>query len=818
MSVGHGTLDGMGVPKWLAGDESVRFVHHRDASAGERAEWPLWLPEQVLTSVRDAGITSPWAHQRRFADLAFAGHHAAICTGTASGKTLSYLLPVMAATAVPDGVVGRLPVSTRTRLTNRGHTALYLAPTKALAHDQLRAARALGPHDWRIGTLDGDSDQAERRYARDYASYVLTNPDMLHRSVLPNHARWAAFLGNLRYVVIDEAHRYRGVFGAHVAAVIRRLRRLCAQYGSDPVFLLASATSTNAGTAGGQLIGESEVAVVSTDTSARPARDVVLWQPTDSLLSDTTRLLAGLVDDARQTIAFVASRKLAELISVSAQDQVTDGGAIASYRSGYLAADRRELERDLSSGQLRGVAATNALELGIDIAGMDAVVIAGFPGTLAALWQQAGRAGRGSRDALVVLLAREDPLDTYLFEHPELLFETPVETTVLFPENPQVLGPHLAAAAQEVPLTRADTRWFGSTMIPLLQQLSQLGLLRERPTGWFWTRPERAVDAIDLRSLGGKALDIVDADTGRVVGSVDRAAADRTVHDGAVYLHLGEQFLVDTLEPDENHVLVHADRPGYYTQPQSVDDIRILRELDRRRFGAGWVCHGDVELSSQVVSYLRRDEITHDVWDQTPLDLPTRTLRTHGMWWIIPDEMVSRLGLTAVELAGAAHAAEHTAIGLLPMFAPCDRWDIGGVSTVLHPDTGACTIVVHDGHPGGAGFARRGFDLADAWLRATLTRLRTCQCDAGCPSCVVSPKCGNANQTLDKSAAITLLSALVEGPGVRVEQTPADQFALEHAALDQLAFGASLDHVAPTPVLPKRVDADPARPAKRRSA
>ncbi|WP_420176848.1 DEAD/DEAH box helicase [Luteococcus sp. OSA5] len=750
----------MAVPQWLMGDEVVH-VHHRDASPGRTSDWPSWLPEQVRATVLAHGIASPWAHQSELAEHAFAGRHAAICTSTASGKTLAYLLPVMAATAVDDGVLGVPVESVRARLVRRKHTALYLAPTKALAHDQLRSATELGPEGWKVTCLDGDSDQQERRFAREFASYVLTNPDMLHRSVLPNHARWAGFLGSLRYVVIDEAHRYRGVFGAHVAAVIRRLRRLCAMYGAQPVFILASATATNAGEAGGRLIGEDQVAVVDDDASPHAARDVVLWQPADSPHGDAARVMANLVDEGKQVITFVASRTLAELIAVRAQDQVTRGGQIASYRSGYLAQDRRGLERALSSGELRGVAATNALELGIDVAGMDAVIICGFPGTLAALWQQAGRAGRGERDALVVLMAREDPLDVYLFEHPERLFDAPVESTVLHPENPWILGPHLAAAAQEAALTSDDARWFGDGMERLCQQLARQQLLRQRPTGWYWTRPERAVDSIDLRSLGGRPLDIVDRDTGRVVGQIERGAADRTVHPGAVYLHLGEQWLVDEYLPEELQALVHSERPGYFTQPQSLSEVRILQTSHSRDFGRGSVHCGEVEITEQVVGYLRRDEITSEVWDSTPLQMDEHTLRTRAMWWQVPQELVAELGLNAVQLAGAAHAAEHCAIGLLPMFAPCDRWDIGGVSTILHPDTGCCTIVVHDGHPGGAGFADRGFERAEEWALATLERLEQCDCDAGCPSCVVSPKCGNANQSLDRDAARRLMSGLL---------------------------------------------------------
>ena len=742
------------------GDEVVH-VHHRDASSGTTADWPAWLPDTVRASVQQHGIERPWRHQVQLAELAFAGQHAAICTSTASGKTLAYLLPVMAATAVDPGVLGVEVESVRARLVTRKHTALYLAPTKALAHDQLRSARALGPEGWKVTCLDGDSDVQERRFAREFASYVLTNPDMLHRSVLPNHSRWAGFLGSLRYVVIDESHRYRGVFGAHVAQVIRRLRRLCALYGANPTFILASATATHAGEAGGRLIGEEQVAVVSQDTSPHAARDVVLWQPSDAAHTDAARVMANLVDEDKQVITFVASRTLAELIAVRAQDQVVGMGRVASYRSGYLASDRRSIEHALQDGSLHGVAATNALELGIDVAGMDAVVICGFPGTLAALWQQAGRAGRGERDALVVLMAREDPLDVYLFGHPELLFDAPVESTVLHPENAWIMGPHLAAAAQEAALTGADERWFGPALAAVADRLAAQGLLRRRATGWYWTRPERAVDSIDLRSLGGRPLDIVDITTGRVVGQIERGAADRTVHPGAVYLHQGEQWLVDDYLPDELQALVHPERPGYFTQPKSLSQVRILSVSDQRGFGRGTVSRGDVEITEQVVGYLRRDELTGEVWDQSPLEMDEHVLRTRAMWWEVPDDLVAELGLNPVQLAGAAHAAEHCAIGLLPMFAPCDRWDIGGVSTILHPDTRRCTIVVHDGHPGGAGFADRGFERAEEWALATLERLEQCTCEAGCPRCVVSPKCGNANQVLDKDSARRLLAGLL---------------------------------------------------------
>lgn len=721
----------------------------------------------MIASVRAAGISAPWQHQVTAADAIFSGHPTAIATGTASGKSLAFLLPIMAATAADEescvGVTTAQTVRSRLMLPKRQHTALYLAPTKALAHDQLRAARALGPNGWRLATLDGDSEQAERRYAREIATYVFTNPDMLHRSVLPNHHRWASLLQSLRYVVVDESHRYRGVFGAHVSAVLRRLRRLCQQYGSDPVFVCASATSSNAADAMSRLVGvdTDDVVVIDADTAPHSARTMVLWQPSQSMYADVATMLARMVDEGCQTLAFVPSRIMAERVAVNATRQMRSDRRIVSYRSGYLASDRRSIEHHMQTGEVHGVAATNALELGIDVAGMDAVVIAGFPGTLSSLWQQAGRAGRAGSDATVVLVGKPDPLDAYLFAHPSMIFDAPVETTVLHPANPNILGPHLCAAAQEMPLTKEDERWFGPMTVPLADRLASVELLRRRGESWFWTRPERAVDGIDLRSLGGRVIEIVEAETGRVLGQVDPSAADRTVFPGAIYLHQGEQWLVESLDHEGREATVRRTDPAYYTQAQGTDDVRVIAEHRRKPQGAGFVCFGDVEIISQVTHYLRRDEVSGDVWDETAVEMPVRRMQTQAMWWLLPDDVIRAAGLKGVEIGAAAHAAEHTAIGLLPAFAPCDRWDIGGLSTVMHPDTSLCTVFVHDGHPGGAGFAELGYERADAWLQATLDRLSTCECEAGCPLCCVSPKCGNANQHLDKHAARRLLEWLV---------------------------------------------------------
>lgn len=747
----------MAVPGWLLADERVRHHYHRPAAPGARTALPAWVGEPVRDALSRMGVDQLWEHQALAAEAAFAGRHVALATGTASGKTFGYLLPVL--TASVDSRVG-FPVAPRGPLElGRGHSALYLAPTKALAHDQLRVVESLGLDGARVSALDGDSDAVERRYARDFARFVLTNPDMLHRSVLPRHQQWVRLLSTLRYVVIDEAHRYRGVFGAHVAAVLRRLRRLAHHYGADPVFISASATVAGAGDLLTRLAGVEDVLEVASDTSQRPALDYLLWQPTEDPHHEAADLLARLVEEGRQSLVFTTSRVQAELVALRTQRQVPTPSVVASYRGGYLAEDRRELEAGLQTGRLQGVACTNALELGVDISGVDAVITCGFPGTVAALWQQVGRAGRAGRDALGVLVARPDPLDAFLCEHPELIFDRPVERTVLHAENPHVLAPHVAAAAQELPVTEADAKWFGESLPRLLDGLTAAGHLRRRPSGWFWTRADRAVDSIDLRSAGGRSVEVVEEATGRVIGQVDPSAADRTLHEGAIYLHQGEQWRVLGYDPEGHHALAVPDRPGYFTQPLGASDVRVIGERRSRDLGTARLHFGAVELSSQVTGFLRRDEASGRVWDSHPLDLPRHLLRTQSFWFTVPDAALA--GIAERDLPGAAHAAEHCAIGLLPAFAPCDRWDIGGLSTTAHPDTGELTVFVHDGHPGGAGFAERGYEQAELWLRATLERLRTCPCAAGCPACVVSPKCGNGNQPLAKDAAARLLELLV---------------------------------------------------------
>jgi DEAD/DEAH box helicase domain-containing protein len=519
---------------------------------------------------------------------------------------------------------------------------------------------------------------------------------------------------------------------------------------------------------------------VTDDASPRGATAFALWEPPLTAIqgehgapvrrsagTEAARLLTDLVVEEARSLAFVRSRRGAEVVALSARRHLADTAPelverVAAYRAGYLPEERRALEAALSDGSLLGVAATNALELGVDIAGLDAVVLAGFPGTLASLWQQAGRAGREGLGALAVFVARDDPLDTYLVHHPEAVFGRPVEATVLDPENPYVLGPQLCCAAAERALTEEDLPLFGEAAArAVLPDLVRRGLLRHRPTGWYWTARQRP--DIDIRGTGGEPVRVVEGGTGRVLGTVDAGASHTTVHPGAVYLHQGTSYVVDELHLEDAVALVHEEEPPWSTFARDTTDIRVVSTLRERDLGDLTIHHGTVDVTNQVVSYLRRRHLSGEVLDETPLDLPARQLRTRAVWYTLSPAALERAGIEPAAVPGAAHAAEHAAIGLLPLFATCDRWDIGGVSTALHEDTGRMTIFVYDGHPGGAGFSARGYDTVEAWLRATRDAVSACECETGCPSCVQSPKCGNGNEPLDKAGAVRLLEVVLDG-------------------------------------------------------
>ncbi|EOD64664.1 DEAD/DEAH box helicase-like protein [Amycolatopsis vancoresmycina DSM 44592] len=905
-------------------EHPVTHVADLPGRAARYAEWPSWADPAVVAALRDCGVSAPWAHQAEAASHAYEGRHVVVSTGTASGKSLAYQLPVLSRLAAGEKA-----------------NALYLSPTKALGADQLRSVSSLDVPGVRAASFDGDTPMAERDWVRAHANWVFTNPDMLHRGILSAHGRWATFFRRLRYVVVDECHSYRGVFGSHVALLLRRLRRVAEHYGASPVFVLASATTASPASFASRLTGVPCVAVTE-DASPRGARTVALWEP--PLLEELTgengapvrrpagaeasRILADLVVEGARSLAFIRSRRGAELAALGARRILSEVDpalveTVAAYRSGYLPEERRALEAALLSGRLLGVATTNALELGVDIAGLDAVVLAGYPGTLASFWQQAGRAGRSGDSALVVFVARDDPLDTYLVHHPAALLSRPVETAVLDPANPYVLAPQLACAVAELPLTVPELEVFGgAAALEVLAELAEQKLLRRRSSGWYWTSRERPHAEVGIRGTGGEQIAVVESDSGRMLGTVDPGSACFAVHPGAVYLHQGSSYVVDELDLETGLALVHAENPDWTTTPREVVDISVLSTQEKQDYGGVSICLGEVAVTSQVVGYLRRRP-SGEVLDHTPLDLPEQSLRTRAVWYTVSAELLGPAagggkgwrgssrgtggggaegpaaadtevapdpggspgslaadsgaaggsggaaaasaaggatdaeaasgsvtaagdstgsaaarpfttvagsataaggsvstaaasgapgasssgvsgdgeagtgghrvgtesagpvgtgeeplasgrgpaheggrtpggaGLVPARVPGALHAAEHAAIGLLPLFATCDRWDIGGVSTAWHEDTGEATVFVHDGHPGGAGFAERGYAAIVPWLAATREAIVSCECPTGCPSCVQSPKCGNGNEPLDKAGAVAVLDTVL---------------------------------------------------------
>ena len=751
-----------GVPR---AESPLTHLAELPARVAAFADWPQWADRDVIAALGERGVLRPWQHQAAAAALAHEGRHVVVSTGTASGKSLAYQLPVL----------------TALRQDPRA-TALYLAPTKALGADQLRAVQTLGLPDVRAALFDGDTALDERDWVRAHARWVFTNPDMLHRGVLPRHDRWVRFLRQLRYVVVDECHSYRGVFGSHVALVLRRLQRLCGRYGSHPVFVLASATSADPAPAAARLIGAPVVAITE-DGSPHGPRTVALWEP--PLLAEVTgengapvrrpagaeaaRIMADLVVEGARTLTFVRSRRGAEVTALSAQRLLLQvdpelAARVAAYRAGYLAEDRRELEAALKDGTLLGVATTNALELGVDVAGLDAVVVAGFPGTVTSFWQQAGRAGRRGEGSLVLLVARDDPLDTYLVHHPAALLERAVEAAVTDPTNPYILGPHLACAAGEQPLSDEEIEHTWGSPLALLQQLCDEGTLRRRPRGWYLTAGQRPHAAVGLRGTGGTQVAVVEAVTARMLGTVEAGRAPATVHPGAVHLHKGASYVVDELDLEHGLALVHAEDPDWSTSARESSNIAIVATVERAAYGEVTVALAEVDVTSQVTGYLRRAS-SGEILDSVELDMPEHTLRTRAVLYTLTETLLERSGVHTADVPGALHAAEHAAIGLLPLVATCDRGDIGGVSTALHPDTGMPTVFVHDGHPGGAGFADRGHAELPRWLRATRDAIAACECSSGCPSCVQSPKCGNGNDPLDKAGAVRVLDAVLTALG-----------------------------------------------------
>ena len=737
----------------------IEHILPREASYAE-------VDKPLVASLQDClnehGLLPLYTHQAESVNNVRQGRNVMIATSSASGKTLCYNIPVMEAL-----------------LTEKASRALYLFPTKALAQDQLRTLHELfcpglsKAEDF--ATFDGDTPPSERAEIRKRARIILTNPDMLHIGILPNHQSWSRLLRHLRYVVVDEAHIYRGVFGSHLAGVLRRLRRLCQLYGSNPQFICCSATIANPGEHAEKLVGL-PFTVVDNDGSPHGGKDFVFWNPPiideaksarRSANSEATNLFTELVSHDIRSLTFARTRRLTELIYVYSREKLARAGSalagkIKAYRAGYLPQERRQIEQELFSGQLRGVVATNALELGIDIGDLEATVLTGYPGSIASTWQQAGRSGRGRDKSLSFLIGLDNPLDQYFMRHPDYFFGKNFENALVNPVNPYILRAHLVCAAWEQPLSSDDDKFFGPALSQELIELARQGILRERSKRWYLSpRIAYPAQSINIRSTSGENFAIVDSSTGSLLETIESSVALFQVHPGAIYLHQGESYLVEEFDLASRTAYVVPTIATYYTQTKEITDLHIVKVNHSRSCLKTKVYLGEVEVTTTVVGYKKKAQFTEEVIGEEPLDLPPQHFPTVGLWFDLPPEVVAGLDGEQLDFAGGLHAAEHAAIAILPLFALCDRNDIGGVSTPFHPDTGKPQIFIYDAYPGGIGIAEKGFELVEELWQATLKAIAECPCQEGCPSCIQSPKCGNNNKPLDKEAAKIILEGLL---------------------------------------------------------
>jgi DEAD/DEAH box helicase domain-containing protein len=745
----------------LAGEEERLVARsHESARAAVHADIPSELHPDVSEALGRVGIRALFSHQADAWESVMRRGHTIVTTGTASGKSLCFNLPVLHV----------LSGDPRAR-------ALYLYPTKALAQDQARRLSELQPPALRHAIYDGDTPREERTAIRRRSNVVLTNPDMLHVGILPNHSSWGDFLANLALVVVDEAHVYRGVFGSHVANVLRRLRRLASAYGTEPRFVLTSATIANPLALAQELTGL-DFRLIDQDGAPRGSREVLMCNPPlldersgrrASSLSEAAELFADLVASGTRAICFARSRRGAELIYQFARrrlEEATHGSSddaarIAPYRAGYTPQQRRDIERRLADGELLGVVATSALELGIDIGHLDAAMSITFPGTVASLRQQWGRARRREGGGIAIYVAGDDALDQFFCRHPEKFLERPVESAILDHASESIYMRHLVAAAYEAPLDPQDREILGPELDRFAKRLVSAGELRERDGRYLPRGAGFPAGRISLRSASPDSFTVLEADAGEILGFVEAERAFSTVHPGAIYLHLGEPYEVLELELESRRALVRRAEGDYYTQPK-IETETFIEELRESRQTLGVELRfGIVSVMEEVVAFQRKRLSDHEVIDLHTLDLPEQNFVTQALWYELPEETLGDLPLDV--LLGSLHATEHAQIAVLPLIAMCDRWDIGGLSTNYHHQTGRPTIFIYDGHPGGVGITKQGFEKFERLVTDASTLIGECPCEAGCPSCVQSPKCGNLNEPLSKRGALELMARMRAG-------------------------------------------------------
>lgn len=697
--------------------------------------------------LRQKGVEKLYTHQVAAIKQVRDHKNIVVVTPTASGKTMCYNLPVL-----------------DTILRNTTKTALYLFPTKSLGQDQLDALLELAPN-LSAGVYDGDTPDVTRKALRQNANIIITNPDMLHWGILPNHPKWHRFFSNLQYVVIDEMHNYRGVFGTHVAHIIRRLRRICRHYGAEPRFILCSATIANPQEHAGRLIGL-PVELIDNNGAPRGKMKFVLWRPPTHTpyIREVSWLLSLCLENRYRTIAFSRARQVSERILRFTRRNFQEtqySDKIMAYRGGYLAAERRQIENALFNGSLLGVVSTNALELGIDVGNLEVCIIGGFPGTIASTWQQAGRVGRSYKESLVIFVAVENPLDQYFIRHTEALFTRSTEQALIDPNNPYILTGHALCAAHELPVTSADFSLWNDAFPALLALMEEDGELIRAEENYFYNGRSYPAEKVHVRSSSPTRFQLRDKAGNRLLETLDAYAAMSEAYPGAVYAHQGGTYVVDNLDLKTGTAYLKKTDVDYYTMCGRDKNTEIISTDRSKEVHGHRLYSGQLRVTTRVTGFIKKHEKTGQVLGSGQVELPEQVMETTGMWIVFNESATTAAKAYNMHLMGGLHALEHAAIGLLPLFAMCDRNDLGGLSTVTHPQTQGPTIFIHDAQYGGVGFSEKGYDKALELFAATLEAITTCPCETGCPMCIYSPKCSNFNRPLEKEAAIYLLHALL---------------------------------------------------------
>ncbi len=730
-----------------------RVVHIDTTGPSEARYGTLATPlSPSLAAYLDQKGIRLYSHQCEAVDRIRAGKDVIITTPTASGKTLAFNIPVFE----------KMEMYPEAR-------ALYLYPTKALSNDQLATLEQMALFTGipaKPAIYDGDTPQSKRAVIRENARIIVSNPHELHQ-VLSWHAKWRPFFSGLQFIIIDEAHRYRGVFGSHIALLLRRLLRLCLFYGSRPRFVLSTATIANPGEFAGNLTGQS-FDVIHEDGSPHGRKTFVLYNPfydgigERSAHQETKDLLLSCVKENLQTLCFTGSRKMAELVTLWAREDARHGypriaDAISAYRAGYLPEERRKIEHQLKDGVMKGIVSTNALELGIDVGSLDAVIISGFPGTMMSTRQQAGRAGRNGTDALALLVAMANPLDQYFMNHPDQFFSRSHEHAIVDTQNPYIVSGHLLCAAAELPVNdNTDPVFFGESLPALLADLATHDIVRKTSRGWVYSGRGRATEVVQLDGIPGPTFRILCK--GKLLETMDRGQAFREAHKGAIMLHQGVVYVVNEMDLETHTVRVSETEVDYYTQPIKEVGLSVIETIESRLINGMNCAFGDVEVTETITGYrIKRKDTIIGV---EPLSLPPLTFRTKAFWIVPPEHIGQNVSIAGLDLAGGLHGAEHSIIALMPLHVMCDRWDIGGLSSAMFGETGEPVIFVYDAYEGGIGLAEKAYEVLPALLGSAHELVRDCGCEKGCPSCIYSPKCGNDNQPLDKEATVLILGEL----------------------------------------------------------